>query len=63
MKNVSYFPLKALFVLRIFNFLFWIFGHVEKRLDKEGKVNFKIYYLTAWETNNYNAHIAQYLKK
>ena len=27
--------LKALFVLEMFTFLFWLFGYVEKRLDKE----------------------------
>ena len=27
MKNVFYFTLKALFVLKIFKFLFWLFGH------------------------------------
>ena len=30
MKNVFYFTLKALFVLKIFKFLSWPFGHVEK---------------------------------
>ena len=30
MKNTFYFTLKALFVLKIFTFLSWIFGHVEK---------------------------------
>ena len=30
MKNAFYFILKALFVLQIFKFLSWIFGHVEK---------------------------------
>ena len=30
MKNVFYFILKALFVLNIFKFLSWLFGHVEK---------------------------------
>ena len=30
MKNVFYFILKALFVLKIFKFLYWLFGHVEK---------------------------------
>ena len=30
MKNVFCFILKALFVLQIFKFLFWIFGDVEK---------------------------------
>ena len=33
MKNAFYFTLKALFVLQIFNFLSWLFGHVAKRLD------------------------------
>ena len=30
MKNGFYFILKALFVLKMFKFLSWIFGHVEK---------------------------------
>ena len=41
MKN-AYFTLKALFVLKIFRFLSWPFGHVEKRLDSKDKVSFKI---------------------
>ena len=32
-KNVFYFTLKALFVVKIFKFLSWVFDHVEKRLD------------------------------
>ena len=28
MKNAFYFTLKALFVLKIFKFLSWLFGHV-----------------------------------
>ena len=39
------------------------FGHVGKRLNKEVKVTLKIYNFIYWETNNYNTHIAQYLKK
>ena len=39
-----------------------MFGHVEKRLDYKDKVNFKIYDAATWLTNNYNKHIAQYLK-
>ena len=31
MKNAFYFILKALFVLKIFKFLSWLFGHVEKK--------------------------------
>ena len=63
MKNAFYFILKALFVLDIFTFLSWVFGYVEKRLDKKAMVNFKIYDVTDWTTNIYNIHIAQYLKK
>ena len=29
-KNAFYFVVKALFVLKIFKFLSWLFGHVEK---------------------------------
>ena len=36
MKNVFfYFMLKALFVLKIFTFLSWLFCYVKKRLDKK----------------------------
>ena len=52
MKNAFYFISKALFVLKIFKFLSWLFGHVPKRLDKEDEVNFKSYDVTAWLTNN-----------
>ena len=62
MKNAFYFILKALFVLDIFTFLFWLFGYVEKRLDKKAMVNFKIHDVKDWTTNNYNTHIAQYLQ-
>ena len=36
MENAFYFTLKALFVLKIFKFLSWLFGHVEKmaRLER-----------------------------
>ena len=33
MKNAFYFTLKALFVLKVFKFSCWHFGHAEKRLD------------------------------
>ena len=33
MKSAFYFILKALSVLKIFNFLSWLFGHAKKRLD------------------------------
>ena len=63
MKNAFYFTLKALFVLKTFKFLSCLFGHVQKRLDYKDKINFEIYDVTAWLTNNCNAHIVQYLKK
>ena len=63
MRNAFYFALKALFVLKIFIFLFWFFGRVAKRLDQKDKVNFKIHDVTTWLTNNYNTHIARYLTK
>ena len=57
------FMLKALFVLEIFTFLYRIFGYVEKWLDKKVMFNFKIYDVTDWASNNYNTHIAKYLRK
>ena len=62
MKNAFYFTLKAFFVLKRFKFLCWLFGQVEKRIDLRDKVNFKNY-ITTWETNNWNAHITQYVNK
>ena len=47
--------------LRNLNFCPDFFGYVGKRLDKRAKVN-KNYYVINWKTNNYNTHIAQYLK-
>ena len=63
MTNAFHFMLKAVFVLEIFTFLSWLFGYVEKRLDKIDQVNFKIFDVTDWTTNDYNTHITQYLKK
>ena len=63
MKNTFYFMLKALFVIEIFTFLSWLFGYLEKRLDKKGMFNFKIYDVKNWATSNYNTDIVQYLKK
>ena len=63
MKNAFYFTLKALFALKILDFCSDFFGHVGKRLDEKAKVNFKIYDVINYETNNCNAHIAQYLIK
>ena len=63
MKNASYFTSKALFVLKIFIFLFWLFAYLVKQLDYKDKVNLKIYDVTAWLINTCNTHIAQYLEK
>ena len=35
MENAFYFILKALFVLKMFKFLSWFFGHVEKTAGLE----------------------------
>ena len=63
MKNAFYFTSKGPFILKIFKFLSWLFGHVAKRLDKKDKVNFKFYDAAAWLTNNRNKHIVQYFEK
>ena len=63
MKNAFHFILKALLFLKIFEFFSRQFGHVEKTAWLESKVNFNIYNVTTWLTNNYNTHIAQYLTK
>ena len=62
MNIAFYFTLKALFILKIFSFCSEFFGYVWKWLDKKAKVNFKIYHITNWNTNNYNEHITRYLK-
>ena len=41
MKNVFYFSLKALFVLKIFKFLSCLFGHVENGLIGKMRLNSK----------------------
>ena len=63
MKNAFYFMLKALLIFEILTFTSWLFGYVEKRLDKKAMVNFKVNDVTDWTTNDHNTHIAQYLKK
>ena len=61
-KNAFYFILKAFFVT--FQLLLWLFGNVEKTSWlKINKVNFKIYDVTPWLTNNYKTYVAQYLTK
>ena len=57
-KNAFYFILKGLFILKIFKFLSWLSGHQKKWFDLKYKVNFKIYDVTTWLTNNYYIYIA-----
>ena len=61
MKNASHFILKAVFILKIFKFCLDFLVMKEKRLDLKDMIDFKIYDVTAWLTNNYNTHITQYL--
>ena len=63
MKNPFYFTLKALFVLKRFQFLSRHFGHVEKLLDKKKKVKFKVFDFTPWLAGNCYSLITQYFKK
>ena len=63
MKDAFYFTLKALFVLKVFKFMTYLFGHVAKWLDQKDMVNFKFYDITAWLAKHCNTHIAKYLKK
>ena len=63
MNNPFYFMLKAPLILEIFTFLSRVFGYIETRLEMKTKVNFKIYDVTDGTTNNYNTHIAEYLKR
>ena len=46
MKSAFYFMLEALFVVKIFTFLSWLFVHVGKRLDRKAKVDFGNYDVT-----------------
>ena len=58
MKNAFYFMLKALFVFKIFVFLFRLVVYVGKRFDRKTKINLKIYNVTEWIINNYNTYIS-----
>ena len=54
-----FFNLKVLFITEINKFLFSVFTHVRKRLDKKAKVNFKIYDVTKWTTNSQSMNFSQ----
>ena len=61
MKNVFYFILKDLFVLKILKLCIKFLVMMEKSLDKT--VNFKIYDVKNWLTSNCNTPIDQYPTK
>ena len=50
MKNTFYYNLKALFVPKMFKFLYSLFGNVEKQLDQKDQINFRIYDVRTWLT-------------
>ena len=50
--NAFYFISKALSVFEIFTSMSWLFGYVEKSLDKKAMGYFKIYGVTDWTTND-----------
>ena len=56
MKSGFYLMFKAFLVLKIFKILSRFFYFTGKRFNKKAKVNFKIYDVTGWITNNYNTH-------
>ena len=45
-----YYTLKAPLVLKIFKFLYSLFGNVEKQLHLKDQVNFRIYNVRTWLT-------------
>ena len=52
MRKFFNFMIKAVFVLKMFTFFSWLFGYVEKRLDRNVKVNSRVHDVTKWTTNN-----------
>ena len=60
LKNAFYFTSRALFVLKIFKSLSWLFVHAARRFFEKDKVNFKFYDVTAWSADHCNTHIPQY---
>ena len=61
MRFISF--LNLLFFVRYLNFCPDIFDREGKWFYKKAKTNLKIYDVTTWLTNNYNKHVAEYLKK
>ena len=63
MKVVFYFNLKSSSHSQDIDFFLDFLVMQQKRLDEKDKINFKIYDVPTWLTNNYNTHIAQYFTK
>ena len=49
MKNVFYFTIKILFVLKMIRFLSGIFAHVKKQLNQKDQTDFKIMASQPWK--------------
>ena len=47
-------PQKSLSFSKYLRFYLYVFDRVAKQLDQKDKVNFKIYDVTSWLTNNFN---------
>ena len=56
-KNAFISPYKLFLFVRYLIFCPDIFGHVGTRIDKEIKVNLKIYDVTTWLKNKFNIDI------
>ena len=64
MMNMLLNPSSKLFLFsRYLNFCLDFLVKQKKQLDQKDEVNFKMYDVTNWLTNNYNKHIAQNLMK
>ena len=61
MKNAFYFILKPFSWSRYLNFYLDFLVMQKKRFYHKCKVDFKLYDVTTWWTNNYNTHFAKYL--
>ena len=58
-----FFSTQKLFCSQDIEVFILTFDDISKRLDLKDKVNLKFYDVTAWLTNYFNTHIAQYLEK
>ena len=54
---------KLFLFLRYLHFYPDNFGYAGKRLDKKAEVNFKIYDVPNWDTNNRFEYLARYIQR